>query len=101
MNGQSPGNAIGGRTADRFGTLFAEGRAAVARTAYFPSSWDGRSRSFGVVENGYRRFGPWPKRSGARRSQRGANAMLALKGRVMNLRLPDFLEWRANQAAAA
>jgi len=27
--------------------------------------------------------------------------MLALKGRVMNLRLPDFLEWRANQAAAA
>jgi len=27
--------------------------------------------------------------------------MLALKGCAMNLRLPDFLEWRANQALAA
>jgi len=27
--------------------------------------------------------------------------MLALKTLVMNLRLPDFLEWRANQAIAA
>jgi len=47
-----------------------------------------------------RRFGPRLKPSGARRSQRGANAMPALKGRVMNLRLPDLLEWRANQALA-
>lgn len=31
----------------------------------------------------------------------GANAMLALKSCAMNLRLPDFLNWRANQAVAA
>jgi len=41
------------------------------------------------------------RRSGTRRAERGANAMLALKGGAMNLRLPDLLEWRANQALAA
>ncbi len=55
----------------------------------------------GVVEAGCRTFGLRLKRSGARWSKRGANAMLALKTLVMNLRLPDFLEWRANQAIAA
>ncbi len=55
----------------------------------------------GVVEAGCRAFGPPLKRPGTRWSRRGANAMLALKGCVLNLRLPDFLEWRANQAMAA
>ncbi len=55
----------------------------------------------GVLEGGCRQFGPRPKRSGARWPERGANAMLALKGCAMNLRLPDLLEWRANQAIAA
>jgi len=53
------------------------------------------------VEGGCRQFGLRPRRSGTRRAERGANAMLALKGCAMNLRLPDFLEWRANQALAA
>ena len=55
----------------------------------------------GVVEGGCRQFGLRLKRSGTRWSERGANAMLALKSCVMNLRLPDFLDWRANQAVAA
>ncbi len=55
----------------------------------------------GVVEGGCRRFGLRTERSGTRRAERGANAMLALRALVMNLRLPGFLEWRANQAAAA
>ena len=55
----------------------------------------------GVVEAGCRTFGLRLKRPGTRWSTRGANAMLALKGCVMNLRLPDLLEWRANQAIAA
>ncbi len=55
----------------------------------------------GVVESGCRQFGLRLKRSGTRWSRRGANAMLALKGCVMNLRLPDFLDWRARQAVTA
>ncbi len=55
----------------------------------------------GVVEGGCRQFGLRMKRSGTRWSKRGANAMLALKGCAMNLRLPDFLEWRTNHAIAA
>ncbi len=55
----------------------------------------------GVVEGGCRQFGLRLKRSGTRRAERGANAMLALKGCAMNLRVPDFLEWRTNQAIAA
>ncbi len=55
----------------------------------------------GVVEGGCRQFGLRTERSGTRRAERGANAMLALKALVMNLRLPDFLEWQANQAVAA
>ncbi len=55
----------------------------------------------GVVEGGCRQFGLRTERSGARWSKRGANAMLALKGCAMNLRVPDFLEWRTNQAIAA
>ena len=54
----------------------------------------------GVVESGCRTFGPPLKRPGTRWSRRGANAMLALKGCVLNLRLPDLLDWRANQAVA-
>jgi len=55
----------------------------------------------GVVEGGCRQFGLRPRRSGTRWSRRGANAMLAPRGCAMNLRLPDLLEWRANQAMAA
>ncbi len=55
----------------------------------------------GVVEGGCRRSGPRMKRSGTRWSERGANAMPALKGCVMGHRLADFLDWRANQAVAA
>ncbi len=55
----------------------------------------------GVVEAGCRQFGLRLKRSGTRWSERGANAMLALKCCVMNHRLADFLDWRANQAVAA
>ncbi len=33
-------------------------------------------------------------------AERGANAMLALKSCVMNLRLPDFLDWQVRQAVA-
>ena len=55
----------------------------------------------GVVEAGCRTFGPPLKRPGTRWSRRGANAMLALKGCVLNLRLPGPLEWKANQALAA
>ena len=55
----------------------------------------------GVVEAGCRTFGLRLKRPGTRWSGRGANAMLALKGCVMNLRLPDLLDWKANQAVAA
>jgi len=55
----------------------------------------------GVVEGGCRTFGLRPRRSGTGRAERGANAMLAPRGRAMSLRLPDFLEWRANQAMAA
>ena len=49
------------------------------------------------VEGGCRTFGLRLKRPGTRCSKRGTNAMLALGGRVMNFRLPDILEWRANQ----
>ena len=55
----------------------------------------------GVVESGCRAFGPPLKRPGTRWSKRGANAMLALMGCVMNLRLPGPLDWKANQALAA
>ena len=55
----------------------------------------------GVVEAGCRTFGLRLKRPGTRWSTRGANAMLALKGCVMNLRLPGPLDWKANQAVAA
>ena len=54
----------------------------------------------GVVESGCRTFGLRLKRPGTRWSRRGANAMLALKGCVLNLRLPGLLDWRANQAVA-
>ena len=55
----------------------------------------------GVVEAGCRTFGPPLKRPGTRWSKTGANAMLALKGCVMNLRVPGPLDWKANQAVAA
>ena len=55
----------------------------------------------GVVESGCRMFGLRMKRPGTRWSERGANAMLALKSCVMNLRLPDFLDWQVRQAVAA
>ncbi len=54
-----------------------------------------------VVESGCRQFGLRLKRSGTRWSRRGANAMLSLKACAMNLRLPDFLDWRARPAVTA
>ena len=62
----------------------------------------GASRSeAGSWKAGCRTFGLRLKRPGTRWSRRGANAMLALKGCVMNLRLPGPLDWKANQAVAA
>ncbi len=55
----------------------------------------------GVVEAGCRMFGLRTERPGTRWSRRGANAMLAPRTLVMNLRLPDLPGWRANQAVAA
>ena len=52
----------------------------------------------GVVESGCRQYGLRLKRPGTRWSERGANAMLALKSCVMNLRLPEFLDWQATRA---
>ena len=46
-------------------------------------------------------FGLRLKRPGTRWSTSGANAMLALKSCVMNLRLPEFLDWQARLAAGA
>ncbi len=48
----------------------------------------------GVVEGGCRQFGPPLKRSGTRRAERGANAMPAPGGRVLNLGPPDPPGWR-------
>ena len=55
----------------------------------------------GEVEASCRRSGLRLKRSGTRWSEKGANAMLSLKSRVMSHRLADLLDWRANQPAAA
>ena len=55
----------------------------------------------GVVESGCRTFGLRLKRPGTHWLKRGTNAMLALKGCVMNLRLLDLLDWKANQAVPA
>ena len=55
----------------------------------------------GVVESGCKRYGLRLKRPGTCWSETGANAMLALKSCVMNLRLPDFLDWHARQAIVA
>ncbi len=45
------------------------------------------------MEPGCRMSGLRMKRSGIRWSERGANAMLALKCCVMNQRLADLLDW--------
>ena len=57
----------------------------------------------GVVQRGCRMLGFRLKRPGTRCwSERGANAMLALKSCVMNLRrVPDFLDWQARRAVGA
>ncbi len=55
----------------------------------------------GGVDACCQQFGLRLKRSGTRWPERGANAMLALKCCVMNHRLADLLDWRANQAVAA
>ena len=55
----------------------------------------------GVVESGCRQSGLRLKRPGTRWSERGANAMPALRSCVMNRRLTDFLDWQARQAVAA
>ena len=55
----------------------------------------------GVVESGCRQSGLRLKRPGTRWSERGANAMPALRSCVMNRRLTDFLDWQARQAVGA
>ena len=55
----------------------------------------------GVVERGCKPFGLRLKRPGTRWSEKGANAMLALRSCIMNFRMPDFLDWQARQAVGA
>ncbi len=76
-------------------------RKNIGRMRYDECRARGIQVGSGVVEAGCRTFGLRLKRPGTRWSGRGANAMLALKGCVMNLRLPDLLDWKANQAVAA
>ncbi len=76
-------------------------RKNIGRMRYDEYRARGMQVGSGVVEAGCRTFGPPLKRPGTRWSKRGANAMLALKGCVLNLRLPDPLDWKANQAVAA
>ena len=73
----------------------------IERMQYDRCRNQGMQAGSGVVEGGCRQFGLRLKRSGTRRSETGANAMLALKSCVMNFRLPDFLDWRATQTVAA
>ena len=75
-------------------------RNSIERMRYDSYRERGIQIGSGVVEAGCRVFGLRLKRSGTRWSERGANAMLALKSCVMNHRLADFLDWRANQPAA-
>ena len=58
---------------------------------------DGLQIGSGVVQSGCKQFGARLKQTGARWLKKGANAMLALKTLVLNQRLTDFLDWRANQ----
>ena len=56
----------------------------------------------GVVESACKRIvGNRCKKSGCRWSKAGANAVLAVKCCLENMRWPDFLDWRACRAAAA
>ncbi len=83
----------------RFAEVRADtGPGRAARVVREPGPFSGRT---GDVEACCRVFGLRMKRSGTRWSERGANAMLALECRVMNHRLADLLDWRANQAVAA
>jgi hypothetical protein len=76
-------------------------RNNIERMRYDEYRGQGLQIGSGVVEGGCRQYGLRLKRSGARWSTRGANAMLALKSCVMNLRLPDFLDWQVRQTVAA
>ena len=56
----------------------------------------------GVVESACKQIvGSRFKRAGCRWSKTGANALLAVKCCIENMRWPDFLEWRACRVAAA
>ena len=57
---------------------------------------DGLQIGSGVVEIGYKQVGARLKQTGARWLEKGANAMLTPKTVVLNQRLTDFLDWRAN-----
>lgn len=76
-------------------------RNNIERMRYDEYRGQGMQIGSGVVESGCRMFGLRLKRPGTRWSERGANAMLALKNCVMNLRLPDFLDWQVRQAVTA
>ncbi len=76
-------------------------RNNIERMRYDEYRDQGMQVGSGVVESGCRQFGLRLKRPGTRWSERGANAMLGLKSCVMNLRLPDFLDWQARKAVAA
>ena len=73
-------------------------RKNIERMRYDGYRDQGMQVGSGAGESGCRQFGLRLKRSGTRWSRRGANAMPALKSCVMNLRLPDFLDWQAKQA---
>ncbi len=75
-------------------------RNSIGRMRYDSCRERGIQTGSGVVEAGCRQSGLRLKRSGTRRSKKGANAMPSLKSCVMSHRLADFLDWRANQPAA-
>ena len=76
-------------------------RNNIERMRYDQFRDQGMQIGSGVVESGCKRYGLRLKSPGTRWSETGANAMLALKSCVMNVRLPDFLDWHAGQAVVA
>ncbi len=63
-----------------------------------PARASGRISGSGVLEAAGRVSGLRLKRPGTRWPERGANAMLALEGWVMNQRLADPPDWQANES---
>ena len=76
-------------------------RNNIERMRYNQYRNQGMQTGSGVVESGCKRYGLRLKRPGARWSETGSNAMLALKSCVMHPGLSDFLDWHARQAIVA